>query len=233
MKDTYSYIWKKWKKYRIDWSPDIKRLGLNKDDVIGKTVLDVGCGVGMDIADYLKAKKVVGIDNSSGIEIAMERYKNNSNVFLYQTKIDDFKPDEKFDIVCSNGVLHHTPNTHEYFKKIAKFVKKGGSLSVFLYNKHYTVNQRIASWRRIISKLHPRVIIILCYLIPFIPIIPCCRKSWHKKFNYLEMVLANFDWYMPKYRNLHTYPEVYGWFKEEGFTNIELYDPPVSMKGYV
>jgi hypothetical protein len=36
--------------------------------------------------------------------------------------------------------------------------------------------------------------------------------------------LDTFDWYTPKYQWKHTWTEVYRWYKEAGFHDIELYD---------
>jgi len=44
-------------------------------------------------------------------------------------------------------------------------------------------------------------------------------------------VLDTFDLYSPQYRSVHTYPEVYGWFRSGGLVNITLHDFPVAMAG--
>ena len=45
--------------------------------------------------------------------------------------------------------------------------------------------------------------------------------------------LDTFDWYTPKYQWKHTWPEVYKWFRDEGFTEIELFqedrDSPLAQ----
>ncbi len=44
-------------------------------------------------------------------------------------------------------------------------------------------------------------------------------------------VFDTFDLYSPPYRPVHTYPEVYGWFRSEGLVNITLHDFPVAVVG--
>jgi hypothetical protein len=44
-------------------------------------------------------------------------------------------------------------------------------------------------------------------------------------------VLDTFDWYSPKYQSLHTFPEVYRWFRSEELTDIALFDYPVDVAG--
>ncbi len=147
----YNLFWKH-KKSDFNNSSDISRLGL-KDvkNIEGKSILDVGCGVGRDMKFFKNAKLLVGIDKSNSIYIARKRLKGN-NIRLYNIDLFDFEPEEKFDIVYSNGVLHHTPDAKKSFIRISSFVKKGGSLSVFLYHKYYPMNQKIAFWRRYLTR---------------------------------------------------------------------------------
>ena len=42
--------------------------------------------------------------------------------------ISDYKYTKKFDIVLSEGAIHHNINPYSNFKKIAKYLKKGGYL---------------------------------------------------------------------------------------------------------
>jgi hypothetical protein len=44
-------------------------------------------------------------------------------------------------------------------------------------------------------------------------------------------VLDTYDWYSPRYQSLHTFPEVYRWFRSEGFTDIALHDFPIAVSG--
>ena len=40
-----------------------------------------------------------------------------------------------FDFICSDQVLHHTKNTETSFKYLTKYLGKGGSISIYVYNK--------------------------------------------------------------------------------------------------
>ena len=46
-----------------------------------------------------------------------------------------------------------------------------------------------------------------------------------------DRVLDTFDWYSPTYQWKHTYPEVYGSFRNAHLTDIQLGDVPVSVSG--
>jgi hypothetical protein len=43
--------------------------------------------------------------------------------------------------------------------------------------------------------------------------------------------LATFDWYTPRYQWKLLYPEVFRWFRENGFHYVELFDEPIRMRG--
>ncbi len=55
--------------------------------------------------------------------------------------------DNTFDIVYSNGVLHHTPDTQEAINEVKRVLKPGGQAVIMLYCKsswHYWINMVLA-----------------------------------------------------------------------------------------
>ena len=44
--------------------------------------------------------------------------------------------DESFDIVFSNGVLHHTPDIGKSFREAYRVLKQGGEFWVIMYHKN-------------------------------------------------------------------------------------------------
>jgi uncharacterized protein YbaR (Trm112 family)/SAM-dependent methyltransferase len=103
----------------------------------GKTVLDVGCGMGKYlsvVSDY--ARTVIGLDLSDALVRARSVVKDRPNVHLVQGNILAPPLKSEFaDFVYSLGVLHHTPDTHAAFLSAASLVKPGGQLAVWLYPK--------------------------------------------------------------------------------------------------
>ena len=103
----------------------------------GKTVLDVGCGMGKYlnvVSDY--AQTVIGLDLSDALVRARSLVGDRRNVHLVQGNI--LAPPLKSgfaDFIYSLGVLHHTPDTHAAFLKSASLVKPSGQLAVWLYPK--------------------------------------------------------------------------------------------------
>lgn len=105
------------------------------DDLKGKYVVDLGCGDGEFVNNYLNkyVKRVLGVDFSKkAIEKANESCMMNT-IFLE----DDFekKPCIKYliedvDIVTSIGVIEHLDNPEAIFQRAYELLKPGGILIV-------------------------------------------------------------------------------------------------------
>jgi len=104
----------------------------------GKTVLDVGCGAGRySWAMCTMGAHVLSIDQSPhGLARCAEACKGFPQ---HRTRVVDLlEPlpiDERFDLVWSFGVLHHTGDTYGAFRRIAPLVKPGGWLFLMLYGE--------------------------------------------------------------------------------------------------
>jgi len=108
----------------------------------GKTVLDVGCGMGKYLAvASAYAETVVGLDLSDALVRARSVVKDRPNVHLVQGNILQPPLKKAFaDFVYSVGVLHHTPDTHAAFLASASLVAPSGRLAVWLYPKEKEPN---------------------------------------------------------------------------------------------
>lgn len=219
-------------RYKTGWKPE---------NLKNKLILDVGIGAGR-FADVVSGwgGEVVGIDLSFAVEAAFKNIGKRPNVHIIQADIFNlpFK-NEVFDHMYSIGVLHHTPDTQKAFKSVVPFLKKGGEFAVFIYEKN--VYHRFSDiWRKITVRLPLRVIYVLSavsiplYYIHKIPFFgPALQfvlptANWPKwRWRWLD----TFDWYTPKYQWKHTYPEVYRWYKDNSFEDMELFDYPVCMRG--
>lgn len=113
-------------------------------DFKGKSVLDLGCGYGWHCI-YAKeqgAERVIGIDLSQKmIDKAKENSKNLS-IDYYQMPVEDidFK-EEQFDVIFSSLTFHYIENLEAVFRKINRFLKKGGS---FVFSMEHPVFTSIA-----------------------------------------------------------------------------------------
>jgi SAM-dependent methyltransferase len=220
-----------------------EKTGFREQDLSGSVILDVGVGSGR-FADVVERQgaEVVGVDLSYAVESARENIGRRAGVHLVQADVFSlpFRPCS-FDFVYSIGVLHHTPDCHGAFKCAAEMVKPGGSLAVWLYSG-YADNEKVnAVYRAITARMPKRLLYALCYLsVPmyYIYKLPLAkgvldhlipRFSVHP--NWRWRVLDTFDWFSPRYQSKHRYPEVAGWFREAGFRNLKMLEPPVAVSG--
>jgi SAM-dependent methyltransferase len=249
--DTFSYEWQRFSRTQLDShtgrhdTHDRLQASLNfpLSELAGKVVLDAGCGMGR-FAEIVQQHggEYVGLDYSLAIDAAQSNAGHLPNVHFVQADI--FNPpfkDQAFDLIFSLGVLHHTPDPRRAFASLPRVLKPGGKLSVTVYdagNKVYVANTRF--WRQFTTRLPRRTLHALSYAagplyylwtaplignvlraVAFISL----ERDWRWR------VLDTFDWYSPRYMSWHTHPEVFGWFKENGFKEIEVLAPSVSQIG--
>jgi ubiquinone/menaquinone biosynthesis C-methylase UbiE len=111
-------------------------------DLAGKRVLEIGSGAGGHSALFAKHGARV-----TAIDLAWERARATAQKFALLGKDADgccaFQGDAEalafadasFDIVYSNGVLHHTPDTERAIAEVWRVLKPGGLAVVMLYCK--------------------------------------------------------------------------------------------------
>ena len=113
----------------------------------GLSVLEVGCGLGTDGAQFAKAGAIyTGIDlTEAAVHLAKQRFDLfdlQGNFRVADAEHLDF-PDNSFDIVYSHGVLHHTPDTAAAIREIHRILRPGGKAIVMLYHRdsyNYRIN---------------------------------------------------------------------------------------------
>lgn len=102
------------------------------------TCLNAGCGVAWseDLFNINTETKRFAVDISLSVEIAYERTKNIPNVSVAQADIFNLPFNENyFDIIFSDGVIHHTSNPRKAFNTLCKHLKPGGLIGIYIYKK--------------------------------------------------------------------------------------------------
>ncbi|MGQ0762749.1 MAG: class I SAM-dependent methyltransferase [Acidobacteriota bacterium] len=116
----------------------------------GLRVLEIGCGMGTDGAQFAKAgANYTGIDlTDAAVELARKRFQVSGlkgEFHVADAERLDF-PDASFDLVYSHGVLHHTPDIGAAVREIHRVLKPGGRAMVMLYHRgsyNYRVGIRV------------------------------------------------------------------------------------------
>ena len=113
----------------------------------GLRVLEIGCGLGTDGAQFAKAgADYTGVDlTDAAVELARKRFElfNLRGEFRTADAENLDFADASFDLVYSHGVLHHTPDPARAVREIHRVLRPGGRAMVMLYHRdsyNYRVN---------------------------------------------------------------------------------------------
>lgn len=108
-------------------------------DVQGKRVLDLGCGYGWHCkyAVQMGACQVLGIDSSRKMIERAEAQNFHEKIEYRICSLDEYDyPENTYDLVISNLVLHYIEDLEGIYKKVSRTLKKGGC---FLFNIEHPV----------------------------------------------------------------------------------------------
>ncbi len=182
---------------------------LDEEIKMQSNILEVGCGTGQ-LSLFLSRfqRRIFAIDLAiKSLELGENFRKKNEieNVFFSRMNIFNlFFPDNFFDVIISNGVLHHTENPKLAFFELTKHLKKNGYIVIGLYHKYGRIYNRLTKF--MINTFGNTFKIL-------------DKKTLDKNTSKEK----RFAWFMDQYKNpketSHTFLEIIEWFKE---TNIEF-----------
>lgn len=221
-------------------------LNLRPEDLAGQWVLDAGCGSARLTRELARFDaEVVGLDATFAVEYAARRYGDVPNLHFVQGSILDIPlADASFDIVWSMGVIHHTGDTVRAFRNLARVVRPGGRLYVWVYSsRRLSLYKLIRDALRFSYKIPEGLLFYVCYLMaPPLklyhlakfavrrlrgrPITPRERREAEVRTIAFEL----HDDLSPRYQTRHTPEEVTGWFRERGFSDVVVVDE-VGVRG--
>tara|TARA_B100000780_G_scaffold39758_1_gene24710 strand:- start:123 stop:938 length:816 start_codon:yes stop_codon:yes gene_type:complete len=103
-------------------------------------LLEIGCGSGSDIEIFSKIKeikKIAAIDLGENIEKLIKKYKEKQDIDISRGNALslDFD-DEKFDVIYSFGVFHHTSDPIKCISEAYRVLKTNGTIFLYLYSSH-------------------------------------------------------------------------------------------------
>lgn len=111
------------------------------DTLAGKQVLEIGPGGGGHSALFkLKGADVTAVDitaeRATGTAIKLAMLPGPTS-HVYQADAENLPfADASFDVVYSNGVLHHSEDTDKCIAEVHRVLKPGGIAVIMLYSRH-------------------------------------------------------------------------------------------------
>jgi SAM-dependent methyltransferase len=145
-----------------------------------------------------------------------------------------------FDHIYSLGVLDHTPDPRQAFLTLAKLLKPGGRIAIWVYPRERELVEWIMNAQRIVSTRMPVAVLErLCRWSA--PIGGLKRRLMASRWRLSERlgvalhlatigvsmhpdpevrVCDTLDWYAPRFMSRHSLDEIAGWFRDAGLINI-------------
>lgn len=151
-RDAFAYKWSKRETYSSPamqtairaWLKERYAPLLQQLDKTGRKplfLLDAGCGSGNAASllfdQHWRDLRYVGADISSAVDLAQETISAATEHCAF-IQCDLMKlpfRNGAFDIVFSEGVLHHTPSTRAAINETARLVRPGGLYAIYVYAK--------------------------------------------------------------------------------------------------
>ncbi len=120
----------------------------------GKTMLDIGCGVGTltkALAGHFE--KVVGIDGSA-LKIQKAKEKNNAKNIEYSlAMIEDFHSNQPFDFIVSTNVLEHVADASIFLVQVKHLLSSNGTVVMTVPNA-LGLHKRIGKYMGLIDDFY-------------------------------------------------------------------------------
>jgi len=129
------------------------------DESAGKTVLEIGCGIGVDTAMFaVKGAKITAVDLSiESIKVAKSWVKSctrNKVLFIEgdAEHLYEILTQKPYDIIYSFGVIHHTPHPDRVFWELQPYCHPETELRIMLYAKwslrsfYYLLKGKLKFW---------------------------------------------------------------------------------------
>ena len=235
-----------WNKYEVAHDDEDRatfqaKTGVSLAELRGCRVLDAGCGGGRysKVAGEAGAT-VIGADHSSAVEKASQLCAHLKNVRFLQGDLKRLPLQAgSFDFVFSIGVMHHDADTRAVFDAVAKLVKPGGRMAVWLYRRNQWWQEWINnSLRRRTTMMPVDRLERWCRWGAWLGGLPVINKTLNKVVNFSahpnceNRVCDTFDWFAPQYQYHHTVAELSDWFSAAGFTGLRVLPPEKSGRIY-
>jgi carbamoyltransferase len=179
-------------------------------------VVEIGCGTGQ-LTNFLAIahRTVLGTDICLNSLRLAQRFKIEHELeratFAQMNLFQPALKDDFFDVVISNGVLHHTSDCRGAFRRISRLARPGGYVVVGLYSaysrKLHYARRALFRWTGLTN----------AWLDPHLARVGAAgkREAWFQ------------DQYCHPRESCHTLDEVLGWMEESGLEFINSIPKPM------
>ena len=126
--------------------------------VAGKVLLDAGCGSGASLNQFVDwPAEIAAVDISPAVDACYRRFGSRGHITFAQADLCALPyGDEVFDVVWSNGVLHHTPNVFTSLEALTRHLKRDGLVIFYIYAKKAPIREFVDDHiRRDVATLPP------------------------------------------------------------------------------
>ncbi|HET7619024.1 MAG TPA: class I SAM-dependent methyltransferase [Vicinamibacterales bacterium] len=180
-------------------------------------IADIGCGTGQMSLYLARADRViVGADLSrAALRLGQEAATRFGIDRVQFVETDLHHPGLKpgaFDVVYSSGVLHHTPNPREAFRRIAPLARPGGIVVIGVYNTFARMPLRL---RRVFARATG------LRVVPFDPILRERQRHAARRLAWVR------DQYAHPEEHSHTVAETKRWLRENGVDYLRSFPSTV------
>jgi SAM-dependent methyltransferase len=230
---------RQWNRYEVAHDDEDRatfeaKTGISLSELRGRRVLDAGCGGGRYSKVAAQAgARVIGADHSSAVEKAASLCADLPRASFVQADLKRLPlVPGSFDFAFSIGVMHHDTQTRAVFDSVARMVRPGGRLAVWLYRKNQWWQERLNSaLRRRTIRMAPDRLESWCRVGAFLGGVPVVNRTLNKIVNFSShpawenRLCDTFDWYAPAYQHHHTVAELFNWFEAAGFQDLRVLPP--------
>jgi len=111
--------------------------------------LDAGCGSAFSSSLWMTpdwqretGAQWFGADISEAVDVAQQRLRNCPGTSFLQADVLQMPfASATFDLIFSEGVLHHTPSTRTALQRLARLLKPGGHFLFYVYRKKAAIRE--------------------------------------------------------------------------------------------
>ena len=194
----------------------------------GMKVAEIGCGPGRGTMYLAQAGLDVTALDLSAASLALARRRAPTVRFVEGSNLDLPFADESFDLVVSDGVIHHTPDARRAFAENVRILRRGGYFYLGVYNRrryyYYLYSYLGLPMRRIESSQIGRILI-YATVFPLYYVAHLIKSRGRRTLRGARNLF--YDYFITPRASFHSRGEVVSWGTESGLELLD-YDPSIG-----